>query len=243
MDLFLAFLLLFTPQMISGIGEHSGKAYKCDEWPPQGSKSFEAKTSATTTTIQEAPQKPVDRYKELRGRTCGEEGVEAMNKKRAMHVDTDPFKLDPDISRYAQEWAEEVVRKTNGESPYHRQNLLSCTEALSAGNYNITQLIDGIYSKVDEIDWNDIKDVGHITSLLDFTMGYVGIGCSPRNDVEKENFVYVINFRRDLAKFPISDKYPSDQTKVRPPITLKKKELAPMKKEEEEESGEEKKFV
>ena len=33
------------------------------------------------------------------------------------------------------------------------------------------------------------------------------------------DFVYVINYRRDLAKYPVGDQYPIEQTKnISPPI-------------------------
>ena len=72
-----------------------------------------------------------------------------------------------------------MVKENDGKPLFHRQNLKSCTEAMGGG-YNITSLIDGYYSKVDKIDWNDIKDVGHIMSLLDKTMSFIGVGCAPK---------------------------------------------------------------
>ena len=133
-----------------------------------------------------------------------------------------------------------MVKDNDGKPLFHRQNLKSCTEAMGGG-YNITSLIDGYYSKVDKIDWNDIKDVGHIMSLLDKTMSFIGVGCAPKvvhsHFVNKtlfinclqnpfyqqkdppDDFVYVINYRRDLAKWPVGDKYPFEQTKnISPPM-------------------------
>ena len=125
-----------------------------------------------------------------------------------------------------------MVKDNDGKPLFHRQNLKSCTEAMGGG-YNITSLIDGYYSKVDKIDWNDIKDVGHIMSLLDKTMSFIGVGCAPKvvhsyfflqNPFHQQKdppgeFVYVINYRRDLAKWPVGDKYPFEQTKnISPPI-------------------------
>ena len=126
-----------------------------------------------------------------------------------------------------------MIKENDGAKLFHRKNLKSCTEAMGGG-LNITTLIDEYYSQVDRIDWNEIKDVGHIMSLLDKTMSFIGVGCAPKVILssiffisnpfcqQKDppgDFVYVINYRRDLAKWPIGDQYPFEQTKnISPPI-------------------------
>ena len=75
----------------------------------------------------------------------------------------------------------------------HRKNLKSCTESGATG-YNVTEAVNGFYSEIKYVDWNNPimtmtgnRVNGHFMALVDKTAGLMGVGCTP-NTVTVHNY-------------------------------------------------------
>ena len=93
------------------------------------------------------------------------------------------------ISAFAKEWAEEHIRQ--GWTLKHRDNLKSCTES-GALNSDATGAVQAFYDEKKNVDfdnpeWGKKKGKvvvnGHFLTMIDKTMGRMGVGCAPNPKV------------------------------------------------------------
>ena len=89
------------------------------------------------------------------------------------------------ISAFAKEWADEHIRQ--GWTLKHRANLKSCTEN-AAAHFNATGAVQAFYDEKKNVDfdnpeWGKKKGKvvvnGHFLTMIDKTMGRMGVGCAP----------------------------------------------------------------